>query len=148
MGKSPFLIEKRWNPLLPVGHLKKNLLTINPKSQRFLEKWKKTCDTAERCIAEETEYNKKRYDQIHGEPEFQKGYQELVSTLNFNSLKGPKEVIDAFVRPFTITRLIRRSSVEAIFPEGIYRKNKAFSMSLAKPYHQNGDKTHQEQEKD
>ncbi|MBW0485300.1 hypothetical protein O181_025015 [Austropuccinia psidii MF-1] len=29
-GKSPSLVEKGWNPPLPVDHLKKNLLTIHP----------------------------------------------------------------------------------------------------------------------
>ncbi|MBW0461166.1 hypothetical protein O181_000881 [Austropuccinia psidii MF-1] len=29
-GKTPELVEKGWNPLLPVDHLKKNLLTIHP----------------------------------------------------------------------------------------------------------------------
>ncbi|MBW0544950.1 hypothetical protein O181_084665 [Austropuccinia psidii MF-1] len=29
-GKSPTLVEKGWNPLLPVDHLKKNLPTIQP----------------------------------------------------------------------------------------------------------------------
>ncbi|MBW0476102.1 hypothetical protein O181_015817 [Austropuccinia psidii MF-1] len=30
-GKTPALVEKGWNPLFPVDHLKKNLLTIHPK---------------------------------------------------------------------------------------------------------------------
>ncbi|MBW0479881.1 hypothetical protein O181_019596 [Austropuccinia psidii MF-1] len=30
-GKSPSIVEKRWNPLLPVDHLKKNLLAIHPQ---------------------------------------------------------------------------------------------------------------------
>ncbi|MBW0550644.1 hypothetical protein O181_090359 [Austropuccinia psidii MF-1] len=29
-GKTPALVQKGWNPLLPVNHLKKNLLTIHP----------------------------------------------------------------------------------------------------------------------
>ncbi|MBW0561642.1 hypothetical protein O181_101357 [Austropuccinia psidii MF-1] len=29
-GKTPALVEKGWNRLLPVDHLKKNLLTIHP----------------------------------------------------------------------------------------------------------------------
>ncbi|MBW0580732.1 hypothetical protein O181_120447 [Austropuccinia psidii MF-1] len=29
-GKTPSLVEKRWNPLFPVDHLKKILLTIHP----------------------------------------------------------------------------------------------------------------------
>ncbi|MBW0515267.1 hypothetical protein O181_054982 [Austropuccinia psidii MF-1] len=33
--KSPSLVEKGWNPLLPVDHLKKNLLTIHPTAKDF-----------------------------------------------------------------------------------------------------------------
>ncbi|MBW0490475.1 hypothetical protein O181_030190 [Austropuccinia psidii MF-1] len=32
-GKSPSLVEKGWNALLPVDHLKKNLLTIHPTAK-------------------------------------------------------------------------------------------------------------------
>ncbi|MBW0466709.1 hypothetical protein O181_006424 [Austropuccinia psidii MF-1] len=32
-GKTPALVEKVWNPLLPVDHLKKNLLTIHPTAK-------------------------------------------------------------------------------------------------------------------
>ncbi|MBW0506099.1 hypothetical protein O181_045814 [Austropuccinia psidii MF-1] len=34
-GKSPSLVEKGWNPLLPVDHLKKNLLTIHHTAKDF-----------------------------------------------------------------------------------------------------------------
>ncbi|MBW0478613.1 hypothetical protein O181_018328 [Austropuccinia psidii MF-1] len=34
-GKIPALVEKGWNPLLPVDHLKKNLLTIHPTARDF-----------------------------------------------------------------------------------------------------------------
>ncbi|MBW0477515.1 hypothetical protein O181_017230 [Austropuccinia psidii MF-1] len=47
-GKSPSLVEKGWNPLFPVDHLKKNLLTIHPKAKDFHELWKSACDTASR----------------------------------------------------------------------------------------------------
>ncbi|MBW0513117.1 hypothetical protein O181_052832 [Austropuccinia psidii MF-1] len=39
-GKSPSLVEKGWNPLWPVDHLKKNLLTIHPKAKDFHDMWK------------------------------------------------------------------------------------------------------------
>ncbi|MBW0494871.1 hypothetical protein O181_034586 [Austropuccinia psidii MF-1] len=52
-GKSPSLVEKGWNPLLPVDHLKKNPLTIHPKAKDFHDMWKRSCDTAAECIAEE-----------------------------------------------------------------------------------------------
>ncbi|MBW0462755.1 hypothetical protein O181_002470 [Austropuccinia psidii MF-1] len=34
-GKLPSLVERGWNPLLPVDHLKKNLLTIHPTAKDF-----------------------------------------------------------------------------------------------------------------
>ncbi|MBW0490033.1 hypothetical protein O181_029748 [Austropuccinia psidii MF-1] len=59
-GKSPSLAEKGWNPLVPVDHLKKNLLTIHPTAKNLHDMWKKDCDTAGKLIAEEKEYNKQR----------------------------------------------------------------------------------------
>ncbi|MBW0480965.1 hypothetical protein O181_020680 [Austropuccinia psidii MF-1] len=58
--------------------------------------WKRAFDTASRCIAEEKEYNKKRWYKSHMEPDFKEGDQVLVSTLNFNHLKGPKNMRDSF----------------------------------------------------
>ncbi|MBW0516494.1 hypothetical protein O181_056209 [Austropuccinia psidii MF-1] len=52
-GKSPSVLEKGWNPLFPVDHLKKNLFTIHPTTKNFHEMWKRACDTAGRCISEE-----------------------------------------------------------------------------------------------
>ncbi|MBW0488170.1 hypothetical protein O181_027885 [Austropuccinia psidii MF-1] len=49
-GKSPLLLEKGWNPLLPVDHLKKDLLTIHPTSKDFHEIRKTVCDTAAKCL--------------------------------------------------------------------------------------------------
>ncbi|MBW0517813.1 hypothetical protein O181_057528 [Austropuccinia psidii MF-1] len=54
-GKSPSLVEKVWNPLFPVDHLKKNLLTIYPKAKNIHDMWKRAYDTAAQCIAEAKE---------------------------------------------------------------------------------------------
>ncbi|MBW0485356.1 hypothetical protein O181_025071 [Austropuccinia psidii MF-1] len=54
-GKTPSLVEKGWNLLLPVDHLKKNLLAIHPTAKDFHNMCKKACDTASKCIAEEKE---------------------------------------------------------------------------------------------
>ncbi|MBW0513737.1 hypothetical protein O181_053452 [Austropuccinia psidii MF-1] len=40
-GKTTSLVEKGWNPLLPVDHLKKNLLTIQPTAKDLHEMWKR-----------------------------------------------------------------------------------------------------------
>ncbi|MBW0518722.1 hypothetical protein O181_058437 [Austropuccinia psidii MF-1] len=74
-GKTTALVEKGWNPLFPVDHLKKNLLTIHPTAKDFHEMWKRTCDTASKCIAEAKEYNKQRWDKSHMEPDFKEGDQ-------------------------------------------------------------------------
>ncbi|MBW0495131.1 hypothetical protein O181_034846 [Austropuccinia psidii MF-1] len=64
-GKTPSLVEKGWNPLFTVDHLKKNHLTIHPTAKDFHDMWKKACDTTSKCIAEAKEYNKNRWDKIH-----------------------------------------------------------------------------------
>ncbi|MBW0503952.1 hypothetical protein O181_043667 [Austropuccinia psidii MF-1] len=38
-GKTPALVEKGWNPLLTVEHLKKTLLAIHPTGKDFYEMW-------------------------------------------------------------------------------------------------------------
>ncbi|MBW0499296.1 hypothetical protein O181_039011 [Austropuccinia psidii MF-1] len=135
-GKKPALEEKGWNPLLPVDNLKKNLLTIHPTAKDFHQMWKKACDTTAKCIAEEKEYNKQRWEKSHMEPDFKEGAQVLVSKLNFNNLKGPKEMRDSFVGPFTIIKLIGKNAVEVKITEKFSRKHPVFPVSFVKPYFQ------------
>ncbi|MBW0579267.1 hypothetical protein O181_118982 [Austropuccinia psidii MF-1] len=71
--KTPALVEKGWNCLLPVDHLKKNLLTIHPTAKDFHDMWKRACDTASKCIAEAKDYNKRRWDRTHMEADFKEG---------------------------------------------------------------------------
>ncbi|MBW0470398.1 hypothetical protein O181_010113 [Austropuccinia psidii MF-1] len=94
-----------------MNHLKKNLLTINPKAKHFHDLWKKACDTASKCIAEAKDYNKQKYDRTCMEPDIKLGDQVLVSTLEFNNFKGPKEMTDSFLGPFTIIKLIGKNAV-------------------------------------
>ncbi|MBW0584374.1 hypothetical protein O181_124089, partial [Austropuccinia psidii MF-1] len=70
------------------------------------------------------------------EPDFKEGDQVLVSTLNFNNLKGPKKMRDSFVGPFTIIRLIGKNAVEVKLTEDFSRKHPVFPLSLVKPYFQ------------
>ncbi|MBW0509385.1 hypothetical protein O181_049100 [Austropuccinia psidii MF-1] len=60
--KTLALVEKGWNTLWPVDHLKKNLLTIHTTVRYFHEVWKRACYTAAKCIAEAKEYNKQSWD--------------------------------------------------------------------------------------
>ncbi|MBW0573706.1 hypothetical protein O181_113421 [Austropuccinia psidii MF-1] len=98
--------------------------------------WKRACDTASKCIAEAKEYNKQRWDKSHMEPDFKEGDQVLVSTLNFNNLKGPKKMRDSFLGPFTIIKLIGKNAVEGKLTEDFSRKHPVFPVSLVKTYFQ------------
>ncbi|MBW0497329.1 hypothetical protein O181_037044 [Austropuccinia psidii MF-1] len=68
------------------------------------------------------------------EPDFKEGDQVLVSTLNFNNLKGPKKMTDSFLGTFTIIQLIGKNEVEVGLTEDFSRKHPVFPVSLVKPY--------------
>ncbi|MBW0461020.1 hypothetical protein O181_000735 [Austropuccinia psidii MF-1] len=125
-GKTSALVEKGWNPLLPVDHLKKYSMTSHPTANDFHEMWKRACETAAKCIAEAKEYNKKRWDKSQREPDFREGDQVLVSTLNFNNIKRHKKMRDSFLGPFTIIKLIGKNSVEVKLTEEFSRKHPVF----------------------
>ncbi|MBW0535001.1 hypothetical protein O181_074716 [Austropuccinia psidii MF-1] len=116
-GKSPSLVEKGWNPLLP----------------------KRACDTASKCIAGVKEYNKQRYHKAHLEPNFKEGDQVCVLTLNFNNHKGPKKIRESFLGPLTIIKMIGKNAVEVRLAEAFSRKHPVFPVSLFKPNFQTGE---------
>ncbi|MBW0491941.1 hypothetical protein O181_031656 [Austropuccinia psidii MF-1] len=70
------------------------------------------------------------------EPYSKEGDQVLLSTLNFNNLKGPKKMRDSFVGPFTIIKLIRKNAVEVKITEEVSKKHPVFPVSLVKPFFQ------------
>ncbi|MBW0523031.1 hypothetical protein O181_062746 [Austropuccinia psidii MF-1] len=70
------------------------------------------------------------------EPDFKEGDQVLMSTLNFNNLKGPMKMRDSFVGPFTIIKLIGKNAAEVNLTEEYFRKHPVFPVSLVKPYFQ------------
>ncbi|MBW0504048.1 hypothetical protein O181_043763 [Austropuccinia psidii MF-1] len=70
------------------------------------------------------------------EPAFKERDQVLVSTLNFNNLKGPIKMRDSFLGPFTIIKLIGKTAVEVELTEELSRKHTVFPVSLVKPYFQ------------
>ncbi|MBW0567728.1 hypothetical protein O181_107443 [Austropuccinia psidii MF-1] len=70
------------------------------------------------------------------EPDFKEGDQVLVSTLNFNNIKGPKKMRDSFVAPFTMIKLVGKNAVEVKLTEEFSRKHPVFPVSLVKAYFQ------------
>ncbi|MBW0526580.1 hypothetical protein O181_066295 [Austropuccinia psidii MF-1] len=70
------------------------------------------------------------------EPDFKEGDQVLVSTINFNNLKGPKKMRDSFLGPFNIIKLVGKNAVEVKLTEEFSRKHPVFTVSLVEPYFQ------------
>ncbi|MBW0584818.1 hypothetical protein O181_124533 [Austropuccinia psidii MF-1] len=67
------------------------------------------------------------------EPDFKEGDQVLVSTLNFNNLKGPKKMRDSFVGPFTMIKLVGKNAVEVKLTEEFSRKHLVLPKSPTPP---------------
>ncbi|MBW0488691.1 hypothetical protein O181_028406 [Austropuccinia psidii MF-1] len=130
IGKSPSLVEKGWDPSVPVDHLNKALLNMHPTAKDFHDMWKRESYKAARFISEEKEYNKQRYYKTHKEQNFREGDQVLLYTLILNNLKGPKIMRDSFMGPFSIARLVGENSVEVRLTEEFSRKPPVFPCVL------------------
>ncbi|MBW0587361.1 hypothetical protein O181_127076 [Austropuccinia psidii MF-1] len=80
------------------------------------------------------EYAKQKWDKIHKHPEFKVGDLILVSTLNFNNIKGPKKLKDSFAGPFIIKALHGKNGVQVELSGEFENKHPAFPVSLVKHY--------------
>ncbi|MBW0566463.1 hypothetical protein O181_106178 [Austropuccinia psidii MF-1] len=63
----------------------------------------------------------------------------LVSTLNFNNIKGPKKLKDSYVGPFVIVALHGINAVQVELSGELKNKHPTFAVRLIKPY-QSADK--------
>ncbi|MBW0548423.1 hypothetical protein O181_088138 [Austropuccinia psidii MF-1] len=109
-GKNPAMLEKGWNPKLPVDTLKKDLVDINPTASSF----------------------KIFLDKSHKTPEFKVGDLILVSNLRFNDIKGPKKLKDSLSGPCIIKGLHGTNAVQVQLSGELENKNTAFPVSLVK----------------
>ncbi|MBW0487700.1 hypothetical protein O181_027415 [Austropuccinia psidii MF-1] len=80
------------------------------------------------------EYAKQKWDKSHKVPDFKVGDLVLVSTLNFNKIKGPKKLNDSYVGPFVIVALYRTNAVQVELSGELGNKHPAFPVSLIRPY--------------
>lgn len=58
----------------------------------------------------------------------------MISTVNFNNIKGPKKLKDAFVGPFVIKSLHGDNAVEVELNGELQKKHPTFPVSLLKHY--------------
>ena len=127
-------MEKGWNPRLPHDSLKKDLINIHPTAASFKLMIDKARKHATTCMQNSFDYNKKRWDKTHKDPEFKIGDLVLVSTTNFNSIKGSKKLKGSFAGPFVVRALHGKNAVEVVLTEELERKHPTFPVSLIKPY--------------
>ncbi|MBW0568609.1 hypothetical protein O181_108324 [Austropuccinia psidii MF-1] len=89
---------------------------------------------AVRCMEDSFAYAKEKWDKSHATPDFKVGDLVLVSTTNFNNIKGCKKLKDSFAGPFVIKTLHGENAVEVELSEELSNKHPTFPVSLIKPY--------------
>ncbi|MBW0577939.1 hypothetical protein O181_117654 [Austropuccinia psidii MF-1] len=133
-NKTPAILEKGWNPKLPQGSLRKELVEINPTAASFKGMLDKARKHAVRCMEDSFSYAKDKWDKSHATPDFKVGDLALVSSTNFNNIKGCKKIKYSFGGPFFIKALHGENAVEVELSEELSNKNPTLPVSLIKPY--------------
>ncbi|MBW0572886.1 hypothetical protein O181_112601 [Austropuccinia psidii MF-1] len=77
-------------------------------------------------------YAKERWDKSHKPPDFKVGDLVLVSTINFNNLKGPNKLKYSFAGPFMIKALHGPNAVQLELTGELMSKHPALPVSLIK----------------
>ncbi|MBW0526661.1 hypothetical protein O181_066376 [Austropuccinia psidii MF-1] len=77
---------------------------------------------------------KDKWDKSHAIPDFKVGDFVLVSTTNFNEIKGFTKLKDSFEGNFHIKALHGKNSVQVELSEALSNKKPKFPVSLIKPY--------------
>ncbi|MBW0560611.1 hypothetical protein O181_100326 [Austropuccinia psidii MF-1] len=125
------MLEKGWNPKLPVDTLKKDSVDIHPTASRFKLFLDEVRNHSNQIMLDAFEYAKQKWDKSHETPEFKVGYLILVSALNFNNIKDPKKLKDSFAGQFIIKALNGTNSVQVELSGELENKHPTFSVSLS-----------------
>ncbi|MBW0571227.1 hypothetical protein O181_110942 [Austropuccinia psidii MF-1] len=133
-GQTPAMLEKGWNPRLPADTLRKDLIDIHPTASSFKIMLDKVKHHAKQSMNDAFDYAKQKWDKSHKVPDFKVGDLVLVSTLNFNNIKGPKKLKYSYVGPFVIVALHGTNAVQVELSGELENKHPTFPVSLIKPY--------------
>ncbi|MBW0484087.1 hypothetical protein O181_023802 [Austropuccinia psidii MF-1] len=93
------MLEKGWNPRLPEDTLRSDLIDIHPTALSFNIMLDKVKHQAKQSMNDTFDYEKQKWDKSNKVPDFKVGDLVLVSTLNFNDIKGPKKLKDSYAGP-------------------------------------------------
>ncbi|MBW0569531.1 hypothetical protein O181_109246 [Austropuccinia psidii MF-1] len=133
-NQTPAILEKGWTPKLTQDPLRKDLTEIHPTAAIFKVMLYKARKHAVRCMEDSFAYVKDKWDKSHATPDYKVGDLVLVSTTNFNNIKGCKTLKDSFTGPFVIEALHGENAVEVELSEEISNKPPTFPVSLISPY--------------
>ncbi|MBW0564067.1 hypothetical protein O181_103782 [Austropuccinia psidii MF-1] len=106
------MLEKGWNSRLPADTLRKDLIEIHPTASSFKVMLDKVKHHAKQSMNNAFDYEKQKWEKSHKVSDFKVGNLVLVSTLNFNNIKGPKELKYSYVGPFVIVALHGTNAVQ------------------------------------
>ncbi|MBW0512193.1 hypothetical protein O181_051908 [Austropuccinia psidii MF-1] len=133
-NQTPAILEKEWNPKLPQHFLRKDLVELHPTAASFKGMLEKARKHAVRCMEDSFSYAKDKWDNSRATPDFKVGYLVLVSTTNFNNIKGCKKLKYSFAGIFVINTLHGENAVEVELSEELSNKHPTFPVSLIKAY--------------
>ncbi|MBW0512118.1 hypothetical protein O181_051833 [Austropuccinia psidii MF-1] len=133
-NQTPSNLEKGWNLKLPQDSLRKDLVEINPTAASFKGMLDKTRKHALRCMEDFFAYAKDKWNKSHATSDFKLGDLVLVSTTNFNNIKGCKKLKSSFAGPFVIKAIHGENSFEVKLSEQLSNEHPTFPVSLIKPY--------------
>ncbi|MBW0566809.1 hypothetical protein O181_106524 [Austropuccinia psidii MF-1] len=133
-AQTPAMLEIGWNPRLPEDTLRKDLIDIHPTASSFKVMLDKVKNHAKQSMNDAFEYAKQKWDKSHKVPDFEVGDLVLVSTLNFNNIKGPKKLKDYYVEPFAIFAIHGTNAAQVELSGELDNEHPTFPVSLIKPY--------------
>ncbi|MBW0590758.1 hypothetical protein O181_130473 [Austropuccinia psidii MF-1] len=138
-NQTPVILEKGWKHKLPQDFMRKDLIEIHPTAASFKGMLEKAREHALKCMEDSFASAKDKWHKSHAIPDFKVGDLALVSTSDFNNIKGFKKLKYSFAGPLVIKALHGENAVEVEFFEELSNKHPIFPMILITPYKSSDD---------
>ncbi|MBW0537638.1 hypothetical protein O181_077353 [Austropuccinia psidii MF-1] len=114
--------------------MRKDLIDIHPTACGFKIMLDKVKNHAKQSMNDAFDYAKQKWDKSQKVLDFKVGDEVLVSTLNFNNIKGKNKFKYSYVRPFVIVALHGTNAVQVDLSGELENKHPNFPVILIKPY--------------
>ncbi|MBW0563617.1 hypothetical protein O181_103332 [Austropuccinia psidii MF-1] len=111
-GQTPVMLEKGWNSRLPEDTLRKKFIEIHPTVSSFKIFLDRVKHNPKERINDALEYARQKWGKSHKVPDFKVGDLVMVSTLNFDIIKGPKNLEYSYLGPSIIVSLHGANEVQ------------------------------------